>query len=152
MNVDETATQCFSLWTPRHILSSFRDHKQNLTDLSKQFLNICFNGIKHKQRSVYLSNGKMMQTLEAYDEWSPYLFTGNVGLHMKFKTIAGILAHIIKCIKSYEQNEEEMTKLNQKINSTIDKYKNLDDMLQWGMLVGIYVEIIFAFVYATAMS
>ena len=141
MNVDETATQCFSLWTPRHILSSFRDHKQNLTNLSKQFLNICFNGIKFNQRSVYLSNRKMMETLEAYDEWSPYLFTGNVGLHMKFKTISGILAHIIKCINSYKQNEEKMKKLNEKINTTTEEYKNLNDMLQCGMLVGSYIYI-----------
>lgn len=134
LSVDETATQCFTLWTASRLLSTFRDHKQKQTEVSKQVLLLCLAGIKVNQRSVYLSNNKMMETLEFYDEWSPFILTGNVGLHMKFKTNAGILAHIINCINSYQEDEAKMKELNQKIDSTTDQYKNLNDMLESGML------------------
>ena len=98
LSVEETAAECFTLWTPSHVASTFRNHKQNLTQFSKQLLKLCFAGSKVNFRSCYLSNEKMMETLESFDEWNPCILTGDVCLHMKFKTSAGRLAHINKYI------------------------------------------------------
>ena len=87
----------------------------------------------------------MRKTLEGYDDWSPYIFTGDIGLHMKFKTNAGILAHILKQIQLYEEEDEEKKKeLNQWIFDTTNKrYSDFDQMLQSGMYVYIYIYIFF---------
>ena len=151
LNVDDTATQCFSKWTSSKISSTFRSHKRNLSALSKEFIIICLNGIKVGKRSIYLTNAKMRQTLEGYDDWSPYIFTGNVGLHMKFKTNAGILAHIIKRIHLLDEEDEEKKKeLNETIfNQTNKRYSDFDQMLQSGIYIYIYIYIYFHFVTAT---
>lgn len=138
-NVNEIASQYFSKWTSNKLLSTFRSHKRNLSALSKQFLIICFNGIKVGERSIYLTNAKMKQTLEGYDDWSPYILTGDVGLHMKFKTNAGILAHILKKIQLYEEDEQKKKELNQWIfDKTNKRYSDFDQMLGSGMYVYIF--------------
>lgn len=134
LDVDDTATEYFRKWTSRNLTSALRDHKQMLTGICRNFINICNEGIKENQRSVYLTNKAMRQALSGYDEWGQYILTGNVGIHKKFKANAAILAHIVKCIDSYREKEQKMAELNDKIYNETDNYNTLDDMLDAGML------------------
>lgn len=144
--VDEQATKYFTVWTSKRFLSVLRDHKQNLTDISNNFLNLCYNGIQVGARSVYLSNEKMKDTLRGYDKWGQYIFPGNVGLHKKFKANAGVLAHIIKQIDLYEGDEEKMDELNDKIKENSETYTTLKEMLDSGLLT------LFLFVFHTQVT
>ena len=133
LDVDDTATEYFQKWTSRNLTSTLRDHKQKLTGICRNFINICNEGIKENQRSVYLTNKAMRQALSGYDEWGQYILTGNVGIHKKFKANAAILAHIVKRIDSYRANTQKMAELNNKICNNTDDYNTLDEMLDAGM-------------------
>ena len=148
LNVDDAATEYFQQWTSRNLTSTLRDHKQMLTGICRDFIEICNEGIRENQRSVYLTNDAMKQALSGYDEWGQYILTGNVGIHKKFKANAAILAHIIKWIDLYRNNQEKMDELNEKISNTTDNYNNLDEMLDAGMLsIYIYIYIYVCFVF-----
>ena len=133
-SVDETATEVFTVWTPKFILKTFQEYDAQLTELASDVMHLTFDGIKKNQKSIYLTNKKMRHTLLAYDEWEKYIPTGDVGLHKKFKTNAGILSHIIKRIAIYKAEPQKLAALNAKISANTE-YGNLDDMLAKGMFI-----------------
>ena len=134
LSVQQKATVIFNEWTPAFLLDSVKTPHIKLKRISADFLRICFEGMKVNQKSVYLTNQPMIQTLLAYDEWSIFVPTGEVGTHKKFKINAGILSHILKRIQLYEENPQKLNALNMKIKQTT-KDKNLDELLQRGMFI-----------------
>ena len=135
--LDDLTTAVFSQWSSHTLFNTFKNRYDELTKLSVDFFNICFRGIKPNQLSIYLTNEKMKQSLLGYDKWSQFIPTGNVGLHHKFKTNAGVLSHILKQINLYELNNETKSKLNEMIQSTTE-YRDLQHMLDYGMLLAFF--------------
>ena len=132
--LDEIATTLFTNWSSTNIIREFKERHDNLTKLSKDFIKICFEGLVVDKKSIYLKNEKMKEMLLGFDLWSPFIPTGTVGLHHKFKTNAGVLSHMIKQINLFESNEEKMEELNGKINSQTE-YTDLEHLLDYGMYV-----------------
>lgn len=130
--LDNLTTAVFSKWSSDILLRTFKTRYEELTRLSIDFFNICFRGIKPNQMSIYLSNEQMKQSLLGYDNWSQFIPTGNVGLHHKFKTNAGVLSHILKQINLYKSNREVKMRLDEQIVSTTE-YSDLEHMLEYGM-------------------
>ena len=146
--LDDLTTTVFSKWTSDTLFQTFKNRYQDLTNLSIDFFNICFRGITPNEISIYIANEKMRESLLGYDEWSQFIPTGNVGLHHKFKTNAGVLSHILKQINLYEQQKDLKKKLNEKIRSTTG-YRNLQQMLHYGMLLAFFL-FVFLFVFSCA--
>ena len=132
--LDVQTTALFLEWTPQHMLTSFKGAHDKLSSLAHEFFEISFKGIKFRQRSIYLKNKEMIATLLGYDEWAKYIPTEHVGLHKKFKTNAGILAHILKRINLYKMDEEKLNNLNDEIQKNT-AYDDLDDMLDCGKFI-----------------
>ena len=125
IDINSITTNLFQEFTPQKMMNLFGGLQSNLVNVATTTLQICMYGIGDK-KSNYLINPFMKETLSKFDEWKNFIPEDGLGIVMKFKSNAMILAHIIKRMSYYQSNPSKLQQIEDKIKNKTSSNDLLD--------------------------
>ena len=138
LKLEKNATLICTKWSPKSLVTNFKDKYNLLSEISMDILAIIFDGMREREKkSIWLRNDAFKVLLRAWPEWSKWIPIDNCGLHKKFKMNTGVLYFLVKGIESVQSNPKKLKKLNKKINENTE-YETLDHMLDYGMCLFLF--------------